>query len=100
MKTTDSTFVVSALCFGLLSSGCASLSVSDNASRGSPKIYGGTRLNIAALKNDETTLASFSHFGIRPPEQPGWDLPLSFVGDTVLLPYTVGYMLCEPFVGR
>ena len=84
----------------LLTSGCAAMSVSDNAHRGSPKFYGGTKLDVAALRNDEATLDEFGRYGIHPPANPALDLPLSFALDTVLLPFATWYAVTEPLVGR
>jgi uncharacterized protein YceK len=83
-----------------LSLGCATVRTADNAHVGSPKIYGGTRLNVAALKSDQDSLARFQRFGIEAPTYPMADLPLSFVGDTLLLPFSAWYTLTEPVVGR
>ncbi|WP_348675063.1 YceK/YidQ family lipoprotein [uncultured Abyssibacter sp.] len=83
-----------------VSSGCATVRTSDNAHVGSPKIYGGTRLNVAALSSDDAALARFEHYGIEPPSHPALDLPLSFVGDTLMLPFSAWYTLTEPVVGR
>lgn len=80
--------------------GCATVRTADNAHVGSPKVYGGTRLNIAALRSNEEALARFERFNIEPPEHPAVDLPLSFFGDTLLLPFSIWYTATEPLVGR
>jgi uncharacterized protein YceK len=73
---------------------------SDNARTGSPKVYPGTRLDLAALQNDQDSLSMYHRYGISAPTYPAVDLPLSFVGDTVMLPFALWYAFTEPFVGR
>lgn len=80
--------------------GCATARTADNAHVGSPKVYGGTRLNLAALGSDEEALGRFKRYDIEPPEHPAVDLPLSFVADTLLLPFSIWYTATEPLVGR
>ncbi len=59
----------------LVCAGCATVRTADDAHRGSPKIYGGTRLNVAALTSNADALASYKHYGVEAPEYPGFDLP-------------------------
>lgn len=80
--------------------GCATVRTAENAHVGSPKIYGGTRLNIAAISDDDESLARFKRFDIQPPEHPAADVLPSFVGDTLMLPFSAWYTLTEPLVGR
>lgn len=46
-------------------------------------IYSGTRLDWAALENDDVTIRKFS---TAPPSHPLLDLPFSFALDSVFLP--------------
>ncbi|TDU25541.1 uncharacterized protein YceK [Panacagrimonas perspica] len=86
------------LCIGL--SGCATVRTADNAHVGSPKIYGGTRVNVAALSDDETSLSRYRQYGIEAPAYPAADLAVSFIGDTLFLPFSAWYVVTEPLVGR
>ena len=63
-------------------SGCATYRSIDSATFGTPKVYSGTRLDIAGLGWS----GERHRFLVEPPIWPGLDLPLSFVGDTILLP--------------
>lgn len=49
-------------------------------------IYSGTRLNWAALENDNATIRKFK---AEPPSYPLADLPFSFALDTLFLPLAV-----------
>lgn len=98
MKLKVAALIIMLFCFG--TSGCATFRTADNAHVGSPKIYGGTRVNIAALKNDESALLKYSGYGIDAPAYPAVDLPFSLVGDTLFLPFSAWYVLTEPLVGR
>lgn len=84
----------------LLQSGCGTVRTVDNLHVGSPRIYGGTRLDLAAVNDDRMVLERFRSHSITPPAHPAADLPLSVVGDTVLLPFMVWYTITEPVVGR
>jgi uncharacterized protein YceK len=77
-------------------SGCATIRTASNTDPGSPKIYGGTRLDSAALSYDRDQLEPFWRYGIYEPAYPAADLPLSVVADTVLLPFTALYVLINP----
>jgi len=94
-----SRFIVGVL-VGMSLVGCATVETANHAHAGSPKVYGGTRLNVAALSGDQITLDQYGHYGINAPEHPGLDLPLSLVGDTLMLPFSLWYVLTEPVVGR
>jgi uncharacterized protein YceK len=85
-----------AVVIALLATGCATLRTASNTDPGSPKIYGGTRLDIAALSYDRDQLEPFWRYGIYEPRHPAADLPLSVVGDTILLPFTGLYVLINP----
>lgn len=85
---------------GIGLSGCATVRTADNVHFGSPKVYGGTRVNVAAISDDETSLSRYRQYGIEAPAYPAVDLPLSFVGDTLFLPFSAWYVLTEPLVGR
>lgn len=65
---------------------CASFSTISNAGINTPKVYSGTRLNLAALRGDDDAL---KRFPAAPPRRPALDLPLSLVLDTALLPLTL-----------
>ncbi len=84
----------------LMCAGCATVRTADNAHVGSPKVYGGTRLNIATLVDDEVALKQYRGFGIKPPAYPGIDFVPSLVGDTVLFPFALWYTVTEPIAGR
>ncbi len=84
----------------LSATGCATLRSSENARVGSPKIYAGTRLDLAAMQSDEPTLREFARYGIEPPAHPEADMAFSLVGDTLMLPFAAWYLVTEPFVGR
>ena len=49
-------------------------------------VYSGTRLNWAALENDEVTIRKFK---AEAPSYPLVDLPFSFALDTVFLPLAI-----------
>jgi uncharacterized protein YceK len=91
-------FFAGLLCIGL--SGCATVRTADNVHFGSPKVYGGTRVNVAALSDGETSLSRYRQYGIEPPAYPAVDLPFSLVGDTLFLPFSAWYVVTEPLVGR
>jgi uncharacterized protein YceK len=76
----------------LATSGCATYQTVSNASIGSPKFYSGTRMNVAALRGDDSELKRFPG---APPRRPALDLPLSLVLDTALLPMTAPSALYE-----
>ncbi len=69
-----------------LGTGCASYATISNAGINTPKVYSGTRLNLAALHGDESAK---HRFPAPPPARPLLDLPLSLVLDTALLPLTI-----------
>ncbi|WP_409521146.1 YceK/YidQ family lipoprotein [Methylomonas sp. MO1] len=49
-------------------------------------VYSGTRLNWAALENDDVTIRKFK---VEPPSYPLVDLPFSFAMDSLFLPLAV-----------
>lgn len=73
-------------------SGCATYQTISNAEVGSPKVFSGTRMNLAAMRGDESTLRRLPG---TPPRRPALDLPLSLVLDTALLQMTVPVALYE-----
>jgi uncharacterized protein YceK len=75
-----------------LLTGCATYETISNAGINTPKFYSGTRLNLAALREDDDQLRRFP---ARPPRHPAADLPLSLVLDTALLPMTAPVALYE-----
>jgi uncharacterized protein YceK len=76
----------------LATSGCATYQTISNANIGSPKFYSGTRMNVAALRGDDSELQRFPG---TPPRRPALDLPLSLILDTTLLPMTAPSALYE-----
>jgi uncharacterized protein YceK len=75
-----------------LLAGCATVDTVSNAGINTPKVYSGTRLNVAALRDDADAVRRFP---AAPPRYPAADLPLSLVLDTALLPLTVPVALYE-----
>ena len=88
-------------------SGCATYNTLRHGAPATPKVYAGTRLNLAVLREDEQTLRELAAYGIFPPDYP-WplipvinpnerqqsqmDFPASVFADTLLLPLTVPYV--------
>lgn len=66
--------------------GCASFRTLNAAKPGAPLIYSGTRLDWYALHDG---CCPMDRFGAEPPTYAAWDLPLSLVVDTLVLPGTV-----------
>ncbi len=83
-------FVALLIC--LLLAGCATVDTVSNAGINTPKVYSGTRLNVAALRDDTDAVRRFP---AAPPRYPAADLPLSLLLDTALLPMTVPVALYE-----
>lgn len=75
----------------VLATGCASVTATGRNASGYPIPYAGTRLNLTAIRGDEVRLAMYCDNGIEAPAHPGWDLPLSLVADTVMLPVDALY---------
>lgn len=74
----------------VLTSGCASIRTLDAAQIDAPVIYSGTRLNWYSLQGG---CYPVERFGAQPPKYAAVDLPLSFLLDTVLLPWAVAVEL-------
>ena len=88
------------------SAGCATHNTLRYGAPGTPKIYSGTRLNLAVLREDAQALDALAAYGVFPPDYP-WplmpvihatdkeqsvmDFAASAVADTVLLPVTIPY---------
>jgi uncharacterized protein YceK len=68
--------------------GCATLRASSNSDAGTPRFFAGTRLDLATIHGDPEALWPFVKSGIAPPAYPLWDLPLSLVADTAIIPLT------------
>ncbi|MGZ5029253.1 MAG: YceK/YidQ family lipoprotein [Methylobacter sp.] len=71
-------------------SGCATFTTLDETELPLPErvfIYSGTRLDWAALNQDDVALRQFD---VPPPSYPLLDIPLSFALDSLFLPLTVG----------
>jgi uncharacterized protein YceK len=66
--------------------GCGTISSFAQFDRETPVVYSGTRMDAAAIANDQKALAKFA---MDPPSAPAVDLPFSVVADTVLLPGTL-----------
>lgn len=75
--------------------GCATARTANNVHVGSPKVYGGTRVNVAALSGNKKALETYKGYGIEAPPYPGVDFLPSLVFDTVLFPYALGYSMDE-----
>jgi uncharacterized protein YceK len=63
---------------GVLLTGCASVRSLTDYQPGDPVLFAGTRLDLAAIRQDKPALARFH---ARPPAWPWLDLPFSFVAD-------------------
>lgn len=66
--------------------GCGTISSFAHFGRETPVVYSGTRMDAAAIANDQATLDKFE---MDPPSAPAVDLPFSVLADTVLLPGTL-----------
>jgi len=64
----------------------------DSAEHGTPLVYSGTRLDLAAVADDESGLRKFKTL---PPTNPWLDLPFSLVADTFILPLSFGVAAYE-----
>jgi len=74
-------------------SGCATFRTLDETELPLPErvfIYSGTRLDWAALTQDEVALRKFD---VDPPSYPLLDLPFSLALDSLFLPLTVGAVI-------
>ena len=74
-----------------LTSGCASVRASGRTAWGEPTVYAGTRLNTAALDEDDAQLSIYRQYGVEAPANPRIDAPLSFAFDTLMLPVDACY---------
>ncbi len=63
---------------GMLLAGCASVRSLTDYQPGDPVWFAGTRLDIAAIRDDRPTLKKFT---AQPPRYPWVDLPFSVVAD-------------------
>lgn len=66
---------------------CSTMNSVTYVSRDTPKYFTGTRLNVAALRDDWVTLAEFERHGMKPAPYPLADLPFSVALDLFLTPY-------------
>ena len=73
-----------------LSSGCASVRTLDAAQAGAPVMYSGTRLDWYSLQGG---CYPVERFGAQAPKYAALDLPLSFLLDTLLLPWALAVEL-------
>jgi uncharacterized protein YceK len=73
-------------------SGCATVTSIDSAEHGTPLVYSGTRLNLAAIADDESGLRKFKTL---PPAYPWLDMPFSLVADTFMSPLSFGVAAYE-----
>ncbi len=76
--------------------GCATYNTISEAKPGSPKIYSGTRLDLNAIQGNEHAQLKFKTI---PPKNPGWDLPFSFLFDTIMLPLSLSVSGYEALFG-
>jgi uncharacterized protein YceK len=67
--------------------GCATATSMESTEHGTPLVYCGTRLDLAAVANDERGLQQFRTL---PPAIPWLDLPFSLLADTAILPLALG----------
>jgi uncharacterized protein YceK len=67
--------------------GCATATSMESAEHGTPLVYSGTRLDLAAVANDQNDLQQFRTL---PPVFPWLDLPFSLIADTAMLPLSIG----------
>jgi len=80
------------LVMALWVSGCATVASIDSAEHGTPLVYSGTRLDLAAIANDESGLRQFKTM---PPAYPWLDLPFSLAADTLIFPLSSGVAAYE-----
>lgn len=73
-------------------SGCATVTSIDSAEHGTPLVYSGTRLDLAAIADDERGLRKFKTM---PPAYPWLDLPFSLFADTLIFPLSSGVAAYE-----
>lgn len=78
-------FAAVVVTMSLTATGCATYRTISAAEPGSPKVYSGTRLNVNAIKGNETQI---SKFRADPPTYPLLDLPFSVGFDTLIFPLT------------
>ena len=76
--------------------GCATYRSIEATQPGSPKVYSGTRMNIAALRQDDGAL---QRFHAEAPAYPALDLPFSLVLDTVMFPLTWSRVIFDWITG-
>ncbi|MDB5971613.1 MAG: hypothetical protein JWQ90_4063 [Hydrocarboniphaga sp.] len=69
----------------LASTACATGQVVTHDRSKAPVAYAGTQLNLASLTGNEDSLDRYEYYGMKPPEHPVLDLPLSLAADTGLL---------------
>ena len=74
----------------LTCSGCGTFNMLNSDKRDPPTVYAGTRLNLYAMNDG---CCAQERFGALPPAYPEADLPLSFVLDTLLLPFALAAAL-------
>lgn len=75
---------------------CATVDTVSSLTIDSPKLYSGTRLDWAAISEDDLRLRVYAEkFNVVPPVHPKSDLLFSFVLDTVVLPVTLPIALYE-----
>ena len=73
-------------------SGCATVTSIDSAEHGTPLVYSGVRLDLAAIADNESGLRKFK---TPPPAYPWLDLPFSLVADTFISPLSFGVAAYE-----
>lgn len=80
------------LVMALWVSGCATVTSIDSAEHGTPLVYSGTRLDLAAIADDERGLRKFK---TSPPAYPWLDLPFSLAADSFIFPLSFGVATYE-----
>ncbi len=79
----------------LVLAGCATVTTVENAGPGTPKVYSGTRMDLHAAAGNRVRLRDFPG---EAPRNPLWDLPLSFLLDSAVLPLTVATAAYEVLI--
>ena len=78
------------LLLALTCSGCGTFNMLNSDKADPPYVYAGTRLNLYAINDG---CCAQERFGAQPPSYPEADLPMSFLLDTLLLPFALAAAL-------
>lgn len=71
--------------------GCATATADGRNASQRPTVYAGTRLNLAAVREDHARLSTYEKYGVSAPENPALDMPISILADTFLFPMDAWY---------